>query len=240
MSNIILQPPALPHRHRLHGQSDDRQQRRDLRLGDVRADEGRRVVQEHRHREIDRAQAVQRFRRLRPARRVRVSHGDHGGRTAEGGRRRGCEGGADRRGRRAVRPGLAIRADHRLRRHHYGRVGHRARPAARLAPRIAEFSRVLHRGVVRPMHAVPRGHPQALGRRGAPAARALFDGLSQGALRPGRNHATGVEVRFGPVGPQRPAIDRQTLPGRDLRPRAGSSKALARRTGGGRGAYNGQ
>ena len=73
------QPPALPHRHRLSGQSDDRQQRRDLRLGDVRDDEGTRVVQEHRHGEVDRAQAVQRLRRLRPARRLRVPHGDHGG-----------------------------------------------------------------------------------------------------------------------------------------------------------------
>ena len=97
------QPPALPHRHRLHGQSDDRQQRRDLRLGDVRADEGARLVQEHRHREIDRAQAVQHLRRLRPARRLRVPHGDHGGGTAEGSRRRSGESGADRRRRRPVR-----------------------------------------------------------------------------------------------------------------------------------------
>ena len=34
------QPPALPHRHRLPGPSDDRQQRRDLRLGDVHPRQG--------------------------------------------------------------------------------------------------------------------------------------------------------------------------------------------------------
>ena len=35
----------------------------------------------------------------------------------------------------------------------------------------------------------------------------------------GRNHATGVEVRTGPIGPQRAAVDRRALPRRDFGPR---------------------
>jgi [NiFe] hydrogenase diaphorase moiety large subunit len=71
---------------------------------------GRRVVQERRHREVDRLQAVQRLRRLREAGRLRVPAGHHRGRAAaEGGRRRGprpCRSAAPRalRAGRGVRP----------------------------------------------------------------------------------------------------------------------------------------
>ena len=52
------------------GNPDDRQQRRNLRLGDLHPGEGADWFKSIGTREIDRPQAVQRFRRLRPARRV--------------------------------------------------------------------------------------------------------------------------------------------------------------------------
>src|SRR5208282_1283801 len=74
---------------------------------------------------------------------------------------------------------------------------------------------------------MPRRHPQALGRRGASAARAMLHELPQRTLRLGRNHAAGVKVRAGPIGPQRPALDCRTLPGRDSRPRRPAPVAAA-------------
>ena len=88
--------------------------------------QGARLVQEPSAPRNRPAQALQRLRRLCPARRLRVPHGDHGGGTAEGSRRRGGQGGADRRRRRPVRPRRALRPHHRLRGHPHGRIGHRA------------------------------------------------------------------------------------------------------------------
>ncbi len=71
--------PPIPHRHRLPGQPDDRQQRGDFRLGYVHLVERGRLVQEHRHAEIDGTEALQHLRRLCPARRVRIPDGHHRG-----------------------------------------------------------------------------------------------------------------------------------------------------------------
>ncbi len=69
-------------------------------------------------------------------------------------------------------PAKRLRPPAGLRGHPHRRLGHGDRPAARPARRGRELPRVLRRGVVRPVHAVPPGQPQAArGRRAAQAGR---------------------------------------------------------------------
>ena len=85
----------------------------------------------------------------------------------------------------------------------------------RHAARGPELPGILRGRVLRPVHALPRRHPRAAGRRRYAGARPLLDEIPAGALRPGRNHAGGLEVRPGPIGPNAFLSDRRALPGRD-------------------------
>ena len=69
-SRRAAQPTAVPDRHRLSRPADHRQQRGDLCVGRLHSGPRGRMVQEPRHRQVVRLQAVQRFRRLQAARRL--------------------------------------------------------------------------------------------------------------------------------------------------------------------------
>ena len=102
------QPPAVPGGRRPAQQPDGGQQRRDARLGGGDLRQGRRLVQDVRHRQVDRLQAVQHQRRLREARRLRVPVGHHGGPPARRGGRDRRQGRPDRRRQRRLRPGQGL------------------------------------------------------------------------------------------------------------------------------------
>ena len=80
----------------------------------------------------------------------------------------GRQGGAGRRRVGPLRPGVGVRPAHRVRGRLHRRFDHRVRPGPRHAGGRAELHGVLRRGILRPVHAVPRRQRQAArGRRDA-------------------------------------------------------------------------
>ena len=126
-------------------------------------------------------------------------------------------------------PAAAVRPHPGLRGRLHRRLGHRLRPAARHARRGRELPRVLHRRIVRPVYPLPRRRAEAPRRRPPAQTRQVLDDLSQGALRPGRDAAVGQQVRAGAIGPQRLALRRRPLPGRNPRPHRVARDASKRR-----------
>ncbi len=89
------------------------------------------------------------------------------------------------------------------------------RTGARHAARREELHGVLRGGVLRPVHAVPRGQREAARRHRDARARRVFVGVPERAARPVRDDAAGVEVRARAVEPECLRVDRDALPGRD-------------------------
>ncbi len=214
------QPPAVPGGHRLLRPADDRQQRRDPGLGRLHHGKGRRLVQGHRHRQERRPEAVQRHRRLRAPRRLRVPAGHHRGPAARGSRRRGRQGGADRRRHRALRPGQRVWPHDRLRGHLHRRLDHRLRPAARHAGGRAQLPGVLRRGILRAVHPLPRRQPEAAGRGGNAGARVLQRGLPARAVPLGETMQLASKCGLGQSSPNAFLVHRQAFPRRDPGPHA--------------------
>ena len=157
------QPAAVPGRHRVPGPADGRQQRRDAGLGDAHPGEGRRVVQEPS------------APRSRPAASSSASPATARGPASTSSRSgspwRNCSKKVGGEGAKAVQVGGASGAVRAA-------VGVRPAPSPSRTLRPAgrsscsgrsatccsvreELPRVLRRGVVRTVHAVPRGERQA-------------------------------------------------------------------------------